>query len=102
MQRDCGRVRDVEAREPARGRDAADEIAMLAGEMPQALAFGAEHERKRAREVRVLKRHARLFGKAHAEKAAVAELSQALREILDEDHGHEVERSACRCGDRAR
>src|SRR5262245_64914015 len=102
MQRDCCRVRDVEASEPARRRDAADEVAMLTGEMAQALAFGAEHERKRAREVSALERHARLFGEAHAEKAAVAERGQALREIRDEDHGHEVERAACGFGKRAR
>jgi hypothetical protein len=75
---------------------------MLAREVAQAPAFGAEHERKRTREVRVLKGHARLFGEAHAEKAAISKLRQALREILDENHRHEVERPARGLGKRAR
>ena len=49
MQRDGGGVRDVEARQRALRRDAADQVAMLPRELAQAFALGAEHERERAR-----------------------------------------------------
>lgn len=52
MQRDRRGIGDVEARQSALGRDAADEIAMFAREPAQALAFGAEHQRERARQRR--------------------------------------------------
>ena len=45
MQRYGGRIRDIEAGKSALRRDAADQVAMLPRELPQALALGAEHER---------------------------------------------------------
>ena len=71
---------------------------MVARELPQASALGAEHERKRARERRSLQRLASLLGKPHAKKAALAELGQGLREILDQDDRDKIERAARRLG----
>ncbi len=48
-----------------------------------------------------LQSFARLFGKAHPQDAALAEHGQALREILDEDHRHDVERAAGSLGKHA-
>ncbi len=50
MQRDRRRVRDVEAGESALRGDAAETVAMLARELTQAFAFGAEHQRERPRQ----------------------------------------------------
>ena len=67
---------------------------MLARELAQASALGAEHESKRTGERRAFQCLARLLGEPHAQHAALAELVQGLREILDEDHRHNVERAA--------
>jgi len=74
---------------------------VLARELPQAFAFGAEHESKRSRQRRSFQRLIRLLGKPHAKYVALAELAQGLREILDKDHRHNVERAARRLGENA-
>ena len=74
---------------------------MLPRELAQAFAFGAEHKRKRSRQRRVLESLVCLFGEPHPQITALAQLREALREILDEDHWHDVERSARGFGEHA-
>src|ERR1700752_3239225 len=67
---------------------------MLAGELAQAFALGAEHQREWAGERSSLERLSTFLGEAYSEKAALAKLRQALRQILDENDRHEIERAA--------
>src|SRR3954469_10799942 len=50
VERERRRVRHVEALDRARKVEAGDMIAGLAGELPQSLALGAEHQRERCTE----------------------------------------------------
>ena len=74
---------------------------MLARELAQALTLGAEHERERTHQLRALERGAGFLGETDALKATLAKPGQRLREIFDEDDGHDVERAARGFGKRA-
>ena len=50
VQRNGGCIRDIETRKRASRRDAGEEIAMLARQVTEALALGAEHEGERLRQ----------------------------------------------------
>jgi hypothetical protein len=74
---------------------------MLPRELAQAFAFGAEDKRKRSRQRRILESLACLLGEPHPQIASLAQLRETLREVLDEDHRHDVERSARGFGEHA-
>ena len=77
-------------------------IAMLARQLTEAFALGAEHEGERLRQgKRPRVRSPPSSARPTRKKPALAELGESLREILDEHDRHEVESAACDLGERA-
>ena len=101
MERDGRCVRDIEARERTLGRDAAEAVACLSRELAQAFALGAKHQGEGEGQCRGLERLGSFLGKSDPEESCLAKLSQALRQIPNQNNGHDIERAARRLGERA-
>ena len=101
MERDGRCVRDIEARERALGRDAAEAVACLSSELAQAFALGPKHQGEGEGQCRGLERLGSFLGKSDPQESCLAKLNQALRQIPNQNDGHDIERAACRLGERA-
>ena len=75
MERDGRCIRDVEARERPFGRDAAEPVAVLARELPQAFAFRAKHQGEGQRQWRGLERLGSFLGESDPEESGFAKLT---------------------------
>src|SRR5262245_41926758 len=77
-----GGVRDVEALDRARKIEPRNEVAGLPRQVPQALAFRAEHERERQAERRRGEIDRTLAVEAYQQESRLAQLRERARKIL--------------------
>src|SRR5579862_9207565 len=82
VERERGGVRYVEAFDRAGQVEAGEAVAGCAGQLAQALAFGAEHERQRRAQFERGEVVGRAAIEADCEKAALFERHKAARQVL--------------------
>ena len=93
IERESRGVRDIEAFDLARKIKAREAVAGLAGQLPQALAFGAEHQRKRRAKFDRREIVGRAAVQADDEEAAFLQCGERARQILHDGDRHQFERA---------
>ena len=93
VKRDRGGVRDVERGHIAARRQAAEKVAMLAGEAPEAAALGAQHQRDARRQVELGQGAFRLLLQPQAPEPGLFDLLQRPGKVGDAQERHLLERA---------
>src|ERR1700722_17540405 len=81
-------VRNVERGHDAARRQAAEKIAMLAGQAPEAVALGTQYQRDAWRQIEFAERAFRILLQPQAPEAGILELIQRPGEVGDAQQRH--------------